>query len=217
MVNKNDKFWYNDLNILFKKDRLNEFFPNESMSENEKLNSIVRACFYTAIVLFIYNKNTNYMYIGIIGLIGTYIIHKYVQPEIQLNHKIKEVFNKSKPYIEPTEIIPTKDNPFMNIMLDDYEKPNRKIKKNIAENKEIKKDIKNNFEYNLYKDISDVYEKNNSQRQYYTTPITTIPNKQKNFAQWLYGVPNTCKEGNTSQCTGNIYSPLNSGSRLPLV
>jgi hypothetical protein len=33
-----------------------------------------------------------------------------------------------------------------------------------------------------------------SQRNYFTMPWTTIPNKQDEFARWLYLSPKTCKE-----------------------
>jgi hypothetical protein len=58
----------------------------------------------------------------------------------------------------------------------------------------IKDEIEENFSFNLYRDIDDLFDKNNSQRQFYTTPITTIPNDQGSFARWLYEVPSTCKE-----------------------
>ena len=43
-------------------------------------------------------------------------------------------------------------------------------------------------------------------------PNTTVPNNQGDFAQWLYGVPKTCKEGNGNQCVGNNLEKLNGES-----
>lgn len=105
---------------------------------------------------------------------------------------------------------PTKDNPFMNILLTDYKNnPNREsLNKKPNNNLNIKKLIDKKFSKNLYKDFSDVFEKQNSQRQYYTTPITTIPNKQKQFANWLYDIGPTCKEGNGEKCIKKLHNPL---------
>ena len=47
---------------------------------------------------------------------------------------------------------------------------------------------------NLYQDTGDVFNKESSQRQYYTTPNTTAPNAQTAFAKWAYQAPPTCKE-----------------------
>ena len=52
----------------------------------------------------------------------------------------------------------------------------------------------------LYRDVQDVFSKNNSQRQFYTVPGNRIPHDQSSFAHWLYGTPQTCKEGNGVAC-----------------
>ena len=117
---------------------------------------------------------------------------------------------------DKTNIIsPSNNNPFMNITLNDWEKPNREalIKMPLANVGDIHKDINEKFNENLYRDLSDVFEKENSQRQFYTTPITTIPNQQDKFADWLYKTDKTCKEGNGYQCHINNYSPPSLGSR----
>jgi hypothetical protein len=59
---------------------------------------------------------------------------------------------------------------------------------------ELKKDIEDKFGYNLYRDVGDLYGKNNSQREFYTVPSSKIPNDQTSFAKWCYGTAKTCKE-----------------------
>ena len=39
-------------------------------------------------------------------------------------------------------------------------------------------------------------------------PVTTIPNKQVEFAKWLYMGPRTCKEGNGDRCVANQMNHL---------
>ena len=68
--------------------------------------------------------------------------------------------------------------------------------------------------FNLYKDVSDIFSKNNSQRQFYTTPVTTIPNDQGSFADWLYKTPPTCKENNGNQCVANNFYNLKQSSNF---
>ena len=52
------------------------------------------------------------------------------------------------------------------------------------------------FNKDLYRDVKDIFGKNNSQRQFYTVPGNQVPNDQGAFAQWCYGMPRTYKEGN---------------------
>ena len=105
----------------------------------------------------------------------------------------------------------------MYIEYDDYQlHPNRQSlnKLNNYINPELEKLINNKFNYNLYRDMSDIFGRNNSQRQFYTTPVTTIPNKQMKFARWLYNTPPTCKEGNGNQCVANNRDDLRQSSNF---
>ena len=205
-----DKFWYETPGVLFKTNRLVEFFPHYSMSDDEKLNALTRLMIYLSIVLYLYSGKYYYLFISLIGIIFTYLIYTN-------RSKIEGLENLDSTYLNygdnkyPLNIVsPTKDNPFMNVLLTDYtDNPKRqaKIKVDIDKTK-IKQNIEDKFNINLYKDLSDVFNKQSSQRQYYTTAITTIPNDQGKFARWLYNTPKGCKEGNQSQCTANQYIPL---------
>ena len=96
----------------------------------------------------------------------------------------------------------------MNVLMSDYiENPNREPACPLDE--EIKEKIEESFNFNLYKGLNedDLFNRNNSQRQFYTNPATTIPNDQTSFANWLYKTSPTCKE-NTIGCSRNIYEPL---------
>jgi len=54
------------------------------------------------------------------------------------------------------------------------------------------------FNHELFRDVDELWEKKNSQRQFYTVPNTSVPNNQVEFAHWLYsGIPN-CKEDGTA-------------------
>ena len=78
----------------------------------------------------------------------------------------------------------------MNVMLSDYRDcPDRKEAPKSYKSKKLQSKIKNAFEYNLYQDVSNVFQKNNSQREFITNPVTTIPNRQKDFANWCYNNP----------------------------
>ena len=205
---KHDKFWYDNPGILFQQNRLAEFFPDIKMNLNEKLNSLTRLLIYIGMVLYFYNNNYLYLFIGIIGIIITYSIYYIKLNNSIIKDKYYNYKNKKINYIKPT-----KNNPFMNILLNEYGTKNNRealIKKNIND-KSVKKMIDNKFNINLYKNIDDIYNLNNSQRQYYTNPITTIPNDQNKFAKWLYNTGPTCKE-KTINCSNNIYTSLKANS-----
>jgi len=81
--------------------------------------------------------------------------------------------------------------------------PERPRACNVTSN-EVQQSIDSNFNQRVFQDVSDVFNKQASQREFYTVPNTAIPNDQGGFAQWLYGTGKTCKEGNGMQCFENL-------------
>lgn len=88
---------------------------------------------------------------------------------------------------------PTRDNPFMNPRIIDYNNQDQPVACN-GDDEDIKDGVEDNFNKDLFRDIDDLFNIKNSQRQFYTVPNTQIPNDQPSFANWLYKTPYTCKE-----------------------
>ena len=226
-MKESDPFWYEKPQIIISLKRLTEFFPNPNLSLYEKLNAIVRLALYISLILLILFGQYIFVYIFIFILVLTYLIYK---SNVDKNEKNIEKYNnfilsqnygteqkldknKLKNMIDITEkdindnscTLPSVNNPFMNIntITDKRDKP--KACESYNDNN-IKKKIENNFNFNLYRDVSDLYNKNNSQREYYTAPSTTIPNDQMSFAKWCYLSPPTCKE-DTIRCVPYTTQP----------
>jgi len=98
--------------------------------------------------------------------------------------------------------LPTDDNPFMNLSTYDFSNGEKSKACNSYNNKGIKNIVENKFNNDLYLDSNDLFNRRNSQRQFYTMPNTSIPNKQGDFAKWLYDRGPTCKEGNCTTSSG---------------
>lgn len=96
---------------------------------------------------------------------------------------------------------PTAANPFMNVLLDEIKyNPTRPPADSVSDpkNQVILDDY---FRIQWFNDPTDVFGKNQSQRQFYTMPSTSIPSDQGSFQNWLYLIPGkTCKEGNRDAC-----------------
>lgn len=92
---------------------------------------------------------------------------------------------------------PTADNPFMNPSQDDMNKDNVPVACNV-DDEDIRNDMDLKFTQDMYRDIDDVFDKKNSQRQFYTV-AHNIPNDMEAFARWCYKFPPTCKT-NQERC-----------------
>lgn len=212
-----DEFWGNDPKILVSSQRMTEFIPVAKMSYAEKLNSIVRFSIYLAILLYVYYQNYLVLYIPLLTMTITYLLYRFLiidhdtvvgvpgevsEEVLKSSHgqEIKETFDQTYSTDKEGNLcqLPTKNNPFMNVLLTDYvDNPNRPPACKIND---VEEKVKSDFEHNLYKDVNDVWDKNNSQRQYYTNPGTTIPNDRDSFMNWCWNVPYVCKDGDQDAC-----------------
>jgi hypothetical protein len=191
-----DPFWMEDPAILFKPERLNQFFPTYQMTFIEKLNAITRLAIYLGLALYLVSSNYNWLYLAVLIPIFTIFMYKTQRENIETyfnNYDSLENAINEAELLTPETVKPTVNNPFMNINLitDDRTRAPATPSWN---NDEVMADIEDKFNYNLYRDTGDLYGKNNSQRQYVTMPATTIPNDQTTFAKWLYQTGPTCKE-----------------------
>lgn len=105
---------------------------------------------------------------------------------------------------------PTSRNPFMNILVDEMKyNPSRPEAESVSE-PVVKQTFDDYFRVQWFSDPTDVFGKNQNQRQFVTQPSTTVPNDQGSFANWLYRIPGkTCKEGGREAClSGTDGGPM---------
>ena len=197
---ESDPFWLNDISILYRANRLTEFFPTPKYSKVENLNAFVRLAAYSSIIIAIHRRNINFLLLAVFVAIMTAFIHRFSSVvKFELDEQMENTKKCTKP---------TKDNPFMNTLLTDVgvykERP-------IAcEGEEVEEKIEEIFHDGLYQDVNDIYQKKNSQRQFFTMPNTNeygIKNGDSvKFANWLYNTPRpTCKEDQSACTTGTYY------------
>lgn len=183
--------WIESPGILLTQSKLKEYIPKSDMSYVEKINAITRFVIYASVLLTILRRDLNMLLIPIFCMAVIYFLIKWGSDVPELSESFKNTAGENRQ-------LPTTNNPFMNVLPGD--KPTRL---SASENSACtRKKIEENFDFNLYKNTNDVFGSENSNRQFYTMPNTSTPNKQTEFANWLYKSPNTCKE-QTSLCSGH--------------
>ena len=157
------------------------------MSDVEKLNALTRLSIYLSIILFVIYRDYKIFFIAIVSAVILSIIYyaekrRHISNQEQFEDKIKtELAINKDTAIKVNENgdicqLPTPNNPFMNVLMTDYtDNPNRPPACNYND-KQVSEMRDQYFNYNLYKDVEDVWEKRNSQREYVTLPGMTIPN-----------------------------------------
>ena len=225
--------WNTDPSILYEKNYLFEIVPLDHFDFNRKLNAMLRLSISYSLILYLMGKKDNTtMYIPIVVAALTYVIGMYytesyvnmvtndLKNDVVKGNSEINITNENNPEKDPSKPdeldelikelngecrIPTKHNPFMNPL--PHMKSEEMGKESCASynNKGIQRNVDKKFNTDLYRDVNDIFGKNNSQRQFFSVPGKSIPNDQGEFAKWLYATPPTCKEGNGVQCDANQH------------
>jgi hypothetical protein len=115
-----------------------------------------------------------------------------------------------KPYT-PSNTPPSARNPFMNVLIDEYKYKPKRAKALSVLDPSVKITLDDFFRTEFARDPTDVFGRNQSQREFITMPSTSIPNDQESYQNWLYKIPGkTCKEGGREACL-----PGTDGSAIP--
>lgn len=226
-------FWGEDPNVLFAPKYLTEFFPTESMTYEQKLNSVTRTVIILSIISIIIYGSIRHLIIGAITVGSIFILHYYHTKEKKKTDSKKVVEQVKESFANPamdlllqggkditTDVFsePEPSNPFGNVLMSDYDyNPNKKPAP-AAFNQNVNDRILNSAKQfvsqanpdqpdiadKLFKDLGDQYVFEQSLRPFHSNPSTTIPNDQQAFSEFCYGSMISCKEGNDFACARNL-------------
>ena len=198
-------FWYNQPSILYDRTYLFEFFPIKEYDTVRKLNAILRLSIYYSVIMFCYNRNANIFAVPVITALVTYFIWTKSN-KVQVDHIDTQLRNDIPKLVSLQDhnigcSLPDKNNPFMNTPFYDVA-ADKELPSSCTsyDNKGIQRKIEKEFDKGLYKNYTDIFGKENSQRQFFSVPGKQGVPDQSAFANWLYRTPDTCKEGNSLAC-----------------
>jgi hypothetical protein len=196
-----EDFWIDDISVLYKNKNYLKFFPSTNYSDIENLNSIARFGIYSSILLSIYNRNVKYLFLYLIPMLITVGIYLFFDINIE---KFSNELENTNEYT-----LPTLNNPMMNVMIGEYAQNDpedsgiietRKEAYPVSDNSKeayyVKKDMENKLNFNLFRDVGDIYNNKHGQRSFYTMPSTTVPNDLNAYLDFVYkkDAQASCKE-----------------------
>lgn len=196
---KNELIWYQDIVHFMTPDNMLVILPLQSYTFEQKLNAITRFFIYLGVILALVRKDARYLMFGVIAAVVVYPIYEMEQRD---KAKVEKFLRKNNlEFVNEKPCTSTQiENPFMNPTIADIQyNPTR------PEACPPSEAVDDNFNKRVFKEVTDIWGKDYSAREFYTVPNTTIPNKQGELAQWLYGTGATCKEGNGIECDLKNY------------
>jgi len=203
-------FWLENPNALLNKQHITEIWPNSDFDLGRKLNAITRLIIILAILGYFLTKSIYIPVSALVSIIVLVIIFKTKNKKeegfVGTFKKRDAALHEIGQVLEKEFTLPTKKNPAMNVLMNEYsENPTRKPAAP-AYNDEVHEEINEKAQSRdkrLFKNLGDNLAFENSMRNFYAMPNTQIPNNQKDFAMFCYGNMPSCKDGDALQCSKN--------------
>lgn len=187
-------------------DRLVRIVPLPGQALTAQLNAIMRFALYYGVLLVAFRRSMWGVWVPLLAGGLTWIVYSAdSKSDDAAREKMAALQLEADGRTCDLRVRPTRDNPYMNVLLTDIDRfPTRPAAADVTDPR-VSRRVEKAAEHDLYRDQVDVFDRNTSSRQFYTTASTTIPNDQGTFASWLYGTGPTCKEGNGDACSANSF------------
>jgi hypothetical protein len=208
-----DAVWYEDIRVIPR--QWHAFWPRASMTVEERTNALVRLFLYVTVAVYAYNRDVRGAGLGLAAIAVVSFLHRR-SPDVPVSAygttttmavsstgatlgTLSSVGGPDAPTLGPAGRTAcrrsTPSNPFANHLLGDPGDAPAACPYD-----DHKDAIRENFNRDLYRDSTDLWEKHNSQRQFFSMPYAKMPDT-KAFGEFLAAPHRTCKEDPTV-CTG---------------
>ena len=191
------QFWLDNPSILLNKHSLTEWLPLHEYSFAQKLNAITRTIVLLTVMGYVITKSTKILVSAAIAIMAVIILYK-TQKDKRLKEKLTlmdDIMEKASSIHDPINreeyTNPTPQNPLMNMLPTD--EPTRKPAAP-SYNKHVHEEINDSVDNRLFADLGDNINFERCMRNFHTMPNTTMPNGQKEFAEFCYGDMHSAKE-----------------------
>ena len=183
------KFWADNPSILFDSTYLDEIWIYSGMDTNQKLNAISRLVILLTLLGYVCFNRYIIFILGLILLGLIVIIHKSIK------EKEKEGFKDVEEYQRITS-----NNPLENVLLPDYKynKDKKHVSKYDTQKESLINETAKNFILqenkdnsdigNIFSNLGDMFEFENSLRPFYSNPVSTVDQSDyKDYLKFVFG------------------------------
>lgn len=200
-------FWTNNPNILLAEPFL--LFPSQKLSLEDQLNAVSRSIIILCFVGYLYSRKTSILFVTITLLFSIYVFYSFKQKQ-QIDSLFEQFIspgaeicansaNKTKVRFQ----FPSANNPLGNTTEQDIENSSEIEKlpavpatkeSSVAINEATLMSIQMmnpnhlGISNKLHSTLGDQFVFEESMRNFYSMPSTTIPNDSKGFADFCYGL-----------------------------
>jgi len=160
-----DPPWYTTPRIIIQ--RPFEFFPTRGMEPQEHLNAVVRFIIYVSIATALYRNMATPLLFGCVCIIVVSLL--YHVTESYMFASVEERHRENRRGKRRRCTTPTHENPFMNVLPHEFGKDKPSA---CPQTPCITRKIDDHFDHHVIRELTDVYKKRASDRQFVTMPVT---------------------------------------------
>ena len=208
-----ERIWYEDIRGFMRDDRLARVLPEPHTGIDAQLNAIMRFALYLAVFVALFRRSLlPAVTVLATAAAVTVLVHR---ADADVDERRRERMDSLELQEDPASrrlcTRPTLDNPYMNVLVSDYQRfPERPGACDITR-KAVRDRADDLSSHDLYVDSDDIYGRRANSAPFYTNAATTIPNDQAGFARWLYQPApagrGTCREGDGDACLQKVFWP----------
>ncbi len=180
-----DKYWVDDLFVLFRSDRVVEFLPSKKHTVNEQLNAMTRFFIYLGILTSLTRKSTLPLFFITVIPISIITFYFFNSP-LPIDEDLVENFDNERPAQPNRRLMPTKDNPFMNLDMTMYGTADALLPPADVTDPQINAKIIDCMKSDMPSDMYSIDDQNQAFLNFYTVPRTLDYGE---FADYLYKLP----------------------------
>jgi len=194
---EDQNFYTNNPKVLFQ--HLDKLIPNDSYSQIDNLNILMRFFIVVGLIITLWTSQIHYILLSsLLGFLLTYymfkkspVSEKFEPSNINSNLAVDDLGNVCQ--------LPTPDNPFGNMLPGDDPARLPACSAQNTSKVPVAGMIDKYFKLGLYRDVNDVFDRNNSQREFVTMPATANPNARDELAKWCFN-SGSCRDGQMDYC-----------------
>jgi len=214
-------FWINNPAVLLNQEYISQLWISPKMTFEEKLNAITRLVILLTVLGFLLTRSYSLVLFGVftLGIIVAMYYSRKNQKTEGFHNNIPIIENKGhtllnpatlEPFLKSEFVIPSKKNPLSNVLLTQIQDTPTRLAAPPSFHTEVYEDINTNTKKmvqmlnpgikstnkQLFGDLGEKFEFDQSQRSFYSTPNSKVCNDQGSLGQWLYGNMPSAREGN---------------------
>ncbi len=172
-----ERVWFQNVRDLFKYPA--RFWPTRDMPLASQINAMVRCIAYATAIVYLYNRSDRVLFLGLFLIALVSLGYNGTSHTFTLANLAPRRCRR-----------PTEQNPFMNVLVNEYGTPDVDPPCAIDD---VKEEVNAQFNKGVFRNIEDVYDRENSQRQFMPMPNGGLPPDSRAFAEFLYGDVRNCK------------------------